>query len=577
MPKSHERNSNKPKWSRFAGSLGTRYHALAPNMQSDDESWRMWLDAVCIDQSNIAERNFQVGMMGRIYNGAFRTVVWLGEQEDSTGAAIRSIGLVVRQCRDSTKGLSDLYKLIYGRTGFSRSYVPSQISTDVLPASCDWSAIEALYRRTWFTRLWVVQEALLNETVVVYIGQHLVRFFDLALAARWMVYRRPDLTARIGYEPKGIVNAAILFDFMFGELSSQLDALLMLGLRFDSTDPKDKVYGILGLKTRWCTGPYPVLPFCPDYNRSVADVYRDATRIALYESGSLDLLRLCCLHLEQDELPSGASQSRPLSWVPRYDLITAQCDDHRTRIFATGDRLHPYMACRFTLRFGARSLYPFNHNLKSLCFPNILRIPGQIEGVLSRLDFKLTNALISDDRKLGDLITSMQAWADDANECFHRRAKPSRAASPTAESRDIEFALTLTCGVDESNVPIPRKDHHLVLQDFHALRRSLENNEVDHVNGDGEKFRERMALSCRNRRFCTTTNGYYGMVPAAANEGDAVVHLAVSKVLLVLRECTDGRWILVGDAYLNRAIAPPTDGEILSGKHWRKRVIFDIK
>ncbi|KAF1818822.1 uncharacterized protein K489DRAFT_326891, partial [Dissoconium aciculare CBS 342.82] len=96
---------------------------------SDDGRVRIWLDAICIDQHNVAERNSQVAMMGLIYRAAVRTLIWLGEPDQSTHASVESVRLIVQQW-------------------------------------CDWSAIEALYGRAWFTRLWVVQEALLAETAV---------------------------------------------------------------------------------------------------------------------------------------------------------------------------------------------------------------------------------------------------------------------------------------------------------------------------------------------------------------------------------------------------------------------------
>ncbi len=40
-----------------------------------------WIDGVCIDQSNPAERSEQVAFMGEIYREADRVVVWLGTDE----------------------------------------------------------------------------------------------------------------------------------------------------------------------------------------------------------------------------------------------------------------------------------------------------------------------------------------------------------------------------------------------------------------------------------------------------------------------------------------------------------------
>jgi hypothetical protein len=40
-----------------------------------------WIDAICIDQSCISERNHQVSMMGHIYSRAKRVIAWLGHDE----------------------------------------------------------------------------------------------------------------------------------------------------------------------------------------------------------------------------------------------------------------------------------------------------------------------------------------------------------------------------------------------------------------------------------------------------------------------------------------------------------------
>jgi hypothetical protein len=41
-----------------------------------------WIDALCINQSNTAERNQQVAIMGRIYRQSERVLIWLGPQDN---------------------------------------------------------------------------------------------------------------------------------------------------------------------------------------------------------------------------------------------------------------------------------------------------------------------------------------------------------------------------------------------------------------------------------------------------------------------------------------------------------------
>jgi hypothetical protein len=51
--------------------------------EHDDKEWqndisRLWIDAVCIDQGNLEERNQQVAQMRDIYTNAKSVIVWLG-------------------------------------------------------------------------------------------------------------------------------------------------------------------------------------------------------------------------------------------------------------------------------------------------------------------------------------------------------------------------------------------------------------------------------------------------------------------------------------------------------------------
>jgi hypothetical protein len=53
-----------------------------------------WIDAICIDQSNVQERNTQVAMMADIYRTASRVVIDVGEMEDSNDADVALSALV---------------------------------------------------------------------------------------------------------------------------------------------------------------------------------------------------------------------------------------------------------------------------------------------------------------------------------------------------------------------------------------------------------------------------------------------------------------------------------------------------
>lgn len=49
----------------------------------------IWIDAICINQNDIDERNYQVAKMKRIYEQAAEMTVWLGTHHDDSHAAFQ--------------------------------------------------------------------------------------------------------------------------------------------------------------------------------------------------------------------------------------------------------------------------------------------------------------------------------------------------------------------------------------------------------------------------------------------------------------------------------------------------------
>ncbi|KAH9203938.1 heterokaryon incompatibility protein-domain-containing protein, partial [Leptodontidium sp. 2 PMI_412] len=49
-----------------------------------DRSQKLWIDAICINQGSMAERNQQVNLMGDVYKLSTRTIIWLGKDNRMT-------------------------------------------------------------------------------------------------------------------------------------------------------------------------------------------------------------------------------------------------------------------------------------------------------------------------------------------------------------------------------------------------------------------------------------------------------------------------------------------------------------
>ncbi|KAF7186847.1 Heterokaryon incompatibility protein 6, OR allele [Pseudocercospora fuligena] len=49
--------------------------------------FRVWMDAVCINQRDVSERSQQVAIMKDVYSRADRVLIWLGEEDESSATA----------------------------------------------------------------------------------------------------------------------------------------------------------------------------------------------------------------------------------------------------------------------------------------------------------------------------------------------------------------------------------------------------------------------------------------------------------------------------------------------------------
>jgi hypothetical protein len=106
-----------------------------------------WVDALCIGQRNILERNFQVLLMSNIYESAEQVCAWLGEKSADTSLAIEFASRVVE--------LEHIDSLVGDPTTTQK-----------------WAALSAMMRRQWFSRRWIIQKLALARSAVIYCGKY---------------------------------------------------------------------------------------------------------------------------------------------------------------------------------------------------------------------------------------------------------------------------------------------------------------------------------------------------------------------------------------------------------------------
>ncbi|RYP33036.1 hypothetical protein DL767_004947 [Monosporascus sp. MG133] len=139
----------------------------------------LWIDAICIDQNNVAERGHQVSMMRNVYARASEVLIWLGPEEDDSDHAMGLIDYLGRRVVVNWGkwwlGLSDLGG---NEPELSDRNVPLPYSER------DFRALGLLFNRPWFERLWVRQEVHASTHASLQCGSLLIdwRHFEPALA-----------------------------------------------------------------------------------------------------------------------------------------------------------------------------------------------------------------------------------------------------------------------------------------------------------------------------------------------------------------------------------------------------------
>ncbi|KAH8647998.1 heterokaryon incompatibility protein-domain-containing protein [Tricladium varicosporioides] len=204
----------------------------------------LWIDAICINQDDIPEKNTQIRKMAMIYNRAESVAVWLGIED-----------------QDSTQAMNFIKELLHLNDFDPLIRDPG--------SSSQWTALLNLMQRSWFNRRWIVQEIALARRATVFCGQESVSWQDFSSAVALFVSRHQDLkrlftsnTGSGGYlrlfgevealGAKALVDVTSnLFrksdDGIVLERLYSLEALVSSLTAFEVTVPHDTIYAVLWL------------------------------------------------------------------------------------------------------------------------------------------------------------------------------------------------------------------------------------------------------------------------------------------------------------------------------------------
>lgn len=509
-------------------------------------------------------------MMRDIYESAKQVIVWLGEEHEDSYYAICLIQMWATTAFQSDQQLS----------GFDSKH-PTAFKAQ------SWSVLEKFFQRPWWKRVWVYQEFVVAQTAVFVCGSDRFHWKTLVRAlSTWLNLQSFTPKPRLEREQLVVLlkqNFDVPIPFLQYRLTRQLakdDAksldlfyLIKFNVELDSTDPRDKIYALLGVDE------VKDVVALPDYGKPVSDVYTEF--VVNYIKTRRDTSILCYggIGLKGDEEALGLP-----SWVPdfrssarrgqhmdglgftagtltgsihcvtfssRYDILNCKgvVADTITELrpnepwpkrswhdlaLSQATRKHPTGIPQYQAFF--RTMVT-DHSGIGYGIPNFKDETSRLQFFNEAAGFMKMSGILMlqppfDDVEYG---AEVERWNE-----FHDQCSDYAKGFQIWRGGKLDFASTLT---DET-----------LLKPF--LTSSNPNSSLDwpqqYDNSNADlhpNYVKIHAKASRERSFFVTAKGYMGLGPYGGQVGDKVCILLGSHLPLVIRSAGD-HYLVVGGCYV---------------------------
>jgi hypothetical protein len=269
------------------------------DLREEHSTRAIWADALCINEPDVEELQQQVTMMREIYSKASRVIAYISPEYDDSSLAIEFAHTLQNVCQS-------LYPTY---PGFNSEGELEEIG---LPRISDprYAALKSLILRDWSSRCWCALEFVSNPELVMVCGKS-VFHWDLIPNIIEHCFARhipaciiPNAMEDPEDRRECVTRLSTLRRYIFQNSAQfSLRSLLEMSHSFQATNPRDKIYAVLGLASDRAAIDVNV-----DYNCSVESLYTRVATSIMTTSSSLDIL-YCNFGNKRRNLPS---------WVPDW-------------------------------------------------------------------------------------------------------------------------------------------------------------------------------------------------------------------------------------------------------------------
>ncbi|KAF2025423.1 HET-domain-containing protein [Setomelanomma holmii] len=328
-------------------------------LRQRDEARTFWIDAICINQTDPDEKKSQIALMRRIYRQAEQVIAFVPQTQEDTESFNTLVGEILqadKKCREVVESgviprqlvaeqvEGDKYEEVAGgessAPGFEVRNLPLQpngtcIEDYDIPAEDDpaWWAWRRFFASPYFRRIWILQEYALAGDLYIHVGSGQIKADVIMMVMQIVEHKSRLLNANylgrgenselaraaslgwMGLERMTMERVFLRHD-LYGvgkKIEHKLIDLLANTNLFDATDPRDKVYGLMGLAADGADFTDLI-----EYQPSVthANVFLRFAKRLIEKGYLLQILRMACQAPAGTQLPSWVPVSRAKAWTP---------------------------------------------------------------------------------------------------------------------------------------------------------------------------------------------------------------------------------------------------------------------
>jgi hypothetical protein len=505
----------------------------------------LWIDQLCINQADLAERAQQVQLMHHIYRKASRTVIWLGMPAAGSSRAIEFIPTFTRRLQ-ALKG-----------SGLTARCLESH----ALPGITDgiWLDVCHLFQRPWFARMWTVQEVAVARSAMIRCGPSMLSWKELSscVSALWRhhalltaILSRLPVTSQSGgnWAPSQVsaINSIRTGGYVNTENGTLLEILSAFA-NCEATDLRDKLYSLQGLVPR----PERSLMPKPDYTRPTEEVLMDVAKVYIQHFPGANILQHAGKSRQLLQVPSWAPdwsrkvQMSSFARASKYSVIKrANLQSHGAGsevvvpLYNAAGAIPPY----FSLTAGGNGL-----DVRSKVLTTVDQLGPSFPSSTGRPGFTFSDSSAWEAYR--GLTPKWDACFDLARCCFP-------ALYRSLDEAESACQLCLTGGRTRD---LKRADVQSTRRHFKTLAQlcSQAEYQIGQIDdwADPDKQREveelllNLHIATSGRTFLVTRSKHVGLAPFETLVDDHVVLVGGSGVPFIIR--TKGnQFELIGECYL---------------------------